>query len=64
MRSVSNYFDDGERRYLSGVDAETTRSYCTCHHCGDDMADIWVSSNEEPDPDELAAFWHEEEVSL
>jgi len=64
MRSVSNYFDDGKRRYLSCVDGETARDYCTYHPCSDDMADIWVSSNEEPDPDELAAFWHEGEVSL
>ena len=64
MRSVSNYFDDGKRRYLFCVDAETARAYCTYQPCSDDMADIWISCNEEPDQDELAAFWHEEEVSL
>jgi len=57
---------EADREYLSGSHAKRARCYSDHRDCDhwDDMADIWVSSKEEPDPDELAAFWHEEEVSL
>lgn len=63
MRSVSNYFDDGSREYLSGSDAETARAYCRYYDSSDEIDDICATPYEEPDPDELAAYWRETEVS-
>jgi hypothetical protein len=64
MRSVRNYFDGGNREYLSSSDAETVRAYCRYCEYSNGFDDICATSYEEPDPDELAAFWHETEVSL
>ena len=63
MRSVSNHFDDGNREYLSSSDAETASECCKYYGYSNEFDDVCISLFEEPDPDELTAFWHEEEVS-
>jgi hypothetical protein len=52
--------------YLSGAHSQMAGCYSDHRDYDhwDDMPEIWVSSKEEPDPGELAAFWQEEEVSL
>jgi len=60
----AEYPCDGYREYLSGSHSKRARCYSGHHDYNDGGDDNCMSSYEEPDPDELAAFWHEKEVSV
>ena len=54
---------DGDREYLASSFDNLRRFYSDRQEFIDEVYEIY-ESYEEPDPDEIAAYWHEREESL